>query len=156
MPVHLETIFGDILFGDLFGQDLFFLLQQGKLFLHRLAFLLFFGQSAVLDLRGQLIIIAPFRVLLLQAQLVGFLLQVAQFVDQLLFLLPVGLDLVALDFQQVKVGQKDLQFFLGIPAALFFQGLALDLQLRDAPFQLVQLLGLANPFRCATWTRIRR
>ena len=62
--------------------------------------------------------------------------------DQVLFLLPVGLDLVALDLQLVEVGQQGLQLALGVGAALFFQGLALDLQPGDAPLQFIQLLGL--------------
>ena len=91
--------FGDVLLGDLLGQDLLFLLQDGKLFLDAFALFLLFRQSPVLDLRGQLVIVAPLGVLLLQAQPVGLLLEVAQLVDQVLLLLPVGLDLVALDLQ---------------------------------------------------------
>ena len=132
---------GDVFFVDFLLEHPLVLLQRGQRpFL--VANLLFeLGPAAVLKLGGLRVVARALRALDLEPQRFELLLQLARPLNRFLLLLPVGGERVALFLQIGQLLLEPLEPFLGGLVLFLLQRLALDLELHDAPRQLVELRG---------------
>ena len=100
------------------------------------------GDDAVSELAGAGEVAPPLRLLELDAGLVELLLQLLRRGELLLLLLPAARKrirlLLEIDDLLLELGKP----VLGGRVLLFLQRLALDLELHDAPVELIEFLGL--------------
>ncbi len=98
-----------------------------------------FGDLPVLDLRGEVQIPRPLRLLLLELGRFQLLVDDAGGVDRGLLVLPLRLEFARLLFEVREIAFQFLQPVARGLVFLLFQCGLLDLQLHDLPFELVHL-----------------
>ena len=131
----------DVVGLDLLLEELLHLLQLGEALRQLLHLGLGARKLAVADLGGPVQVARARRAVGLEAQLVRALTQLLDLADHVLLGLPLRLHALALLAQLGQLGLDVLAVLDGRAVGLLLQRLPLDLELRDAPLEDVDLLG---------------
>ena len=140
MPVHLATMRA-ISSSPISSLSSASPLTASQLLLGRLDVLLDLGKAAVAQLRGLFPVAGAAGLLLFLAQGVLLFLELAHALDGALLAVPALLERGGLAAQPLEFALHDAQTVARGRVAFLGEGLALDLQVRDAPVEIVDLDG---------------
>ena len=139
IPVHLETIAGDVLIGDLFAQVARLLLHLRERLAELLDLLLELGDRAVRDLGGAPEVALALRQLRFVAEPLDLGLRLADLLDDLLLALPLRLHRAGALLELGDLALHVLEARLARRVALLLQRLLLDLELHQPARDRVDL-----------------